>query len=345
MVFNVFLKPIHLYCLEEQSVRTSIEHKHPTNYSPKGLQPLSEILGNSPPRLNIIFLFLSIGLIGILCFKQLTSLKDRFYMLKSIITISSFFLLLLVNSVGAQDTLTVFMTDQEITVDDTQVTIPFSVLHFDSISYFQFSFEWDTNQFEFGSVADYNLVGLDESRFNLSEASITAGKVGMIWIDPDAQSTTLEDSVQIFSLTLSLTSNERTDSEIKFADDPTPQEAGDVNGSEIPIKTIDAIIDFVEQSTSTGNLDFESQYQLEQNVPNPFTDKTTINFHLPKSEEVLFEVFDVQGRKVYKKKSRFPQGNNNIELNKLQLNGSGVYQYSISINQKIITKKLVLMDR
>lgn len=266
-------------------------------------------------------------------------------MLKSISTISTIFLLLLVSSVQAQDTLTVFMTDQEITAENNQVSIPFSVANFNGISYFQFSFEWDTNLYEYKSVSNFNLEGLDEGRFNLSAESIAAGQVGVSWIDPNAQSTTLDDTVQIFTLTLDFTSAERADSEIKFASDPTPSEAGDVNGDETEMKTIDATIDFVETSTSTNDLDFASQYQLSQNVPNPFTDITTISFQLPKSEEVLFEVFDVEGRRVFQNKTRFSQGINYIELNKLQLNGSGVYQYSLSINQKTITKKLVLLDR
>jgi len=266
-------------------------------------------------------------------------------MLKSITTISSIFLLLVANTVTAQDTLTVFMTDQEVTVDDTQVTIPFSVTHFDTISYFQFSVVWDSTQYAFQSVSDFNLAGLDDSRFNMEATSLSAGKLGMIWLDPDAQATTLDDTVQIFTLTLSFTSNEREDSEIKFADDPTSREAGDVNGNEIEIKTIDAKVDFIESATSTTDIDFESQFRVQQNVPNPFGEETTINFHLPKSEEVLFEVFDIEGRRIFNQKTRFPKGINYIELNKLQLNGSGVYQYSLSINQKTITKKLVLLDR
>lgn len=266
-------------------------------------------------------------------------------MLKSIFTISTILILTLCSTLQAQDTLTIFMVDQEVT-DASEVIIPFSVTNFDAISYFQFSIEWDSTRFSFSELGDFNLDGLDEGRFGISEEALAAGELGLTWLDPLAQSTTLEDTVQIFTLTLNVISDEKEDVEIKFSDDPTAREAGDVNGNEIPVKTIDASITFIEdQSTSVEGFATDLAFIVSQNVPNPFIDRTSIGFHLPKSAEVLFEVFDIDGKQIIRKKSQFPQGENTIELNKLQLNGSGVYQYSLSINQKTITKKLVLIDQ
>ena len=261
-------------------------------------------------------------------------------MLRSIITISTFFLLLTSSSILAQDTLTIFM-DRQFVTDETQITVPFSVAHFDTISYFQLSINWDSTRFSFNNVNNINLAGLIEENFAVNQ--ISSGKVGMNWIDPNSQATALMDTVRIFDITFDIISDHRTATDIIFGNDPTEQEAGDVNGSEIPLKTIGATISF-EQSTSVKSQLLKEGIYVEQNTPNPFTSETEIRFDIAKSEEVLFEVFNLEGRKVISKKSQFPKGNNNIKLNKLQLIGSGVYQYSLTVKQKTITKKLILLN-
>ena len=262
-------------------------------------------------------------------------------MLRSITIISSIFLLLTSISMHAQDTQTVIMTDQ-LVADETQITVPFSVTHFDTISYFQFSINWDSTQFSFNNINGLNLAGLKLEDFAVNAAS--GGKIGMFWIDPNSLATILEDTVRVFNITFDVISDDRASSKINFGDDPTAREAGDVNGNEIPLKTIAANITFEQQSTSVNDVFSTLGMRVDQNTPNPFSDQTQIAFEIAKSEEVLFEVFDMEGKIVIRNKSRFPKGNNFIKLNKLQLNGSGVYQYSLTIKQKTITKKLILLN-
>jgi len=262
-------------------------------------------------------------------------------MLRSIATISTFILLLSSTVIRAQDTLTVFMDSQFIS-DETQITVPFSVVHFDTISYFQLSINWDSTRFSFNNVSEINLAGLVVENFAVNQA--INGKIGMNWIDPNSQATALKDTVRIFNVVFDIISDDRTETEINFGNDPTEQEAGDVNGNETPIKSIGAKITFEEQSTSVEDALSSYGIFVDQNSPNPFSNETQIHFEIGKSEEVLFEVYDIDGRRIIRQKSQFPKGSNNIKLSKLQLNGSGVYQYSLSIKQKTITKKLILLN-
>ena len=84
-------------------------------------------------------------------------------------------------------------------------------------------------------------------------------------------------------------------------------------------------------------------YKLEQNFPNPFNPKTTIRYELPQDGLVSIEVFDILGQKIrtllneFKKADRYE-----LEFNGDNLS-SGVYLYSIRVNDFIETKKMILL--
>ena len=87
-----------------------------------------------------------------------------------------------------------------------------------------------------------------------------------------------------------------------------------------------------------------SQYYLKQNYPNPFNPTTTIEFAIPKAGLVSLKIYDIAGREV--------TNAINMSLNpgivKYTFNGaslsSGVYLYRLTVNEKLIdTKKMVLV--
>jgi len=81
---------------------------------------------------------------------------------------------------------------------------------------------------------------------------------------------------------------------------------------------------------------------LEQNIPNPFNQTTTINYHLPQNATNAFiRITDMNG-KIIKTIPLVAKGNGQIVLQAGELT-AGTYQYSFIINGKLIdTKKMVL---
>lgn len=86
-----------------------------------------------------------------------------------------------------------------------------------------------------------------------------------------------------------------------------------------------------------------TNYVLHQNYPNPFNPTTTIRYELPQDGIVSIEVFDILGQKIrtllneFKKADRYE-----IDFNGDNLS-SGVYLYSIRVNDFIVTKKMILI--
>jgi len=86
----------------------------------------------------------------------------------------------------------------------------------------------------------------------------------------------------------------------------------------------------------------QDDFVLFQNVPNPFSEFTNIQFNSPNSDNVIFEVVDMFGRIVYTQSI-----STNIGLNTYQLNhdlSSGIYMYSINNRKEIISKRMIVAE-
>ena len=88
-----------------------------------------------------------------------------------------------------------------------------------------------------------------------------------------------------------------------------------------------------------NNLSFAEQgYRLEQNVPNPGKDQTTIKYSIPAKEKVILKLFDIEGRElatlVNEEKNK---GDYQVvlDLNKF---AAGIYFYKIQAGKFSDTK-------
>jgi len=82
-------------------------------------------------------------------------------------------------------------------------------------------------------------------------------------------------------------------------------------------------------------------FELYQNQPNPFVNKTSIGFYLPTAAEATLTVFDETGRLVYQQKGQFAKGENSIPLDRALLNTTGVLYYKLETATDTATKKMI----
>ncbi len=84
-------------------------------------------------------------------------------------------------------------------------------------------------------------------------------------------------------------------------------------------------------------------FKLDQNYPNPFNPSTTIRYSLPKSENVLLEVFDILGRRLKTLIDQFQKtGYHEIIFEGNDLS-NGIYFYRITTETFSATKKMILL--
>ena len=84
------------------------------------------------------------------------------------------------------------------------------------------------------------------------------------------------------------------------------------------------------------------------NFPNPFNPETTLFFSLPNEQEIELNIYNLKGQKVKQlAKGQFPSGNTSVVWNGKDDNGkqvsSGLYLYKLKTNEKVISKKMLLL--
>jgi hypothetical protein len=82
-------------------------------------------------------------------------------------------------------------------------------------------------------------------------------------------------------------------------------------------------------------------FELYQNNPNPFYDKTSIHFYLPDQDEVRLVIADASGRPVYQHKAQFLKGNQRIVVDKQQLGAAGIWYYTLYTRFGMESRKMI----
>ena len=105
-----------------------------------------------------------------------------------------------------------------------------------------------------------------------------------------------------------------------------------------PVAKLEVALRFNDKdgSTITG-----VGFELYQNQPNPFVNRTLVGFHLPTAAAATLSVFDQSGRLVFQQKGDFPKGYNTIPLEKALLNTSGALYYMLETVTDSATKTMI----
>ncbi|MCX7834051.1 MAG: T9SS type A sorting domain-containing protein [Ignavibacteria bacterium] len=109
-----------------------------------------------------------------------------------------------------------------------------------------------------------------------------------------------------------------------------------------------AVVGFgIDVSPITGGIgkisQIPEQYDLQQNYPNPFNPSTKINFSIPDAGFVSLKITDILGREVVTLVEEYkPIGTYSVEFYADDL-PSGVYFYTLRVNDFSLTKKMLLL--
>jgi len=82
-------------------------------------------------------------------------------------------------------------------------------------------------------------------------------------------------------------------------------------------------------------------FELYQNQPNPFVNKTLIGFHLPEAAEATLTVFDEAGRTLFTQKGNFAKGHNAVQVDRALLGTTGVMYYKLETDNNSATKMMI----
>ncbi|MBK8554251.1 MAG: T9SS type A sorting domain-containing protein [Lewinellaceae bacterium] len=82
-------------------------------------------------------------------------------------------------------------------------------------------------------------------------------------------------------------------------------------------------------------------FELYQNAPNPWLNRTVIGFHLPEAAQATLTIFDETGRMLYTQQGDFAKGYNAISIDRKVLNTTGVLYYKLATDSDSATRKMI----
>jgi hypothetical protein len=82
-------------------------------------------------------------------------------------------------------------------------------------------------------------------------------------------------------------------------------------------------------------------FELYQNQPNPFTDKTWIRFYLPESDEVNLIISDASGKIIQQRTGQFGKGMQSFLVDRQGLNTEGLCYYTLKTRFGTESKKMI----
>jgi len=93
--------------------------------------------------------------------------------------------------------------------------------------------------------------------------------------------------------------------------------------------------------TSLNNFASNKEFSLEQNIPNPVLNQTTINYSVPVSDKVILKLYDVTGRELAVLVNEFKdKGEYSYQL-KMDKYSAGIYFYKLETGNYSLSKKLI----
>lgn len=99
----------------------------------------------------------------------------------------------------------------------------------------------------------------------------------------------------------------------------------------------------VVAATSITDLDL-TKFDVRQNAPNPFSEKSEIYFSSLSTSEVEFKVYNMVGAVVFADKFEAQKGSNIIKIDANSF-APGVYIYSVKNGEQTITKRMVVTSK
>ncbi len=215
----------------------------------------------------------------------------------------------------------------------SDVIVTLKAKEFYQVHGFQFTLDFDTEALEFQSVTPTALTNSENYGLTL----LDNGAVTVSWFENNP--VTLVDGEAVISLVFKAKTSCNLKDAIGISSRFTHAEA--YVGEEMSVWDLDMDFAGLVSTSEAGNDGFE----LFQNVPNPFSQKTAIGFRLPVASKATLSVYDASGRMIEVIEGEFPSGYHEIQLNRQQLPAEGMLFYRLETPGFAATRSMTLVNR
>lgn len=192
---------------------------------------------------------------------------------------------------------------------------------FEEVYGFQFTLDFDALSLEFQSVTPTELT----SGENYGLTLLNEGAVTALWYDTEMH--TMADGEPVLKLDFKVKNSGQLSDMLGISSRFTNAEA--YLHEDMELHGVD--LDFANGVTAANDV-LANGYQLFQNVPNPFANRTVIGFELPQPGHAKLSIFDATGRILREIEGLYPSGYSEVTVEAKDLPGNAVLFYKIESN-------------
>ena len=227
-------------------------------------------------------------------------------------------------------TLNFNITDQSLTAGTTH-TVEVRAKDLRNTQGFQFTLNFDAAALTLTDVKSGELQGLTADNFGL-----TTAQNGIITSSWNGNASNVNDETVLFRLTFRANSNVLLSNVISINSRFVTAEAYTLQS-----ELLDVNLQF---NNKEGNSVAANNFELYQNQPNPFSSKTSIGFNLPAAGDATLTIMDAAGRILKTWSGSFAKGYNELNVNKMELNTTGILYYQLNTATSTATKKMIIIE-
>ena len=162
------------------------------------------------------------------------------------------------------------------------------------------------------------------------EYALFGDKMTIAWFDEDNVDVTADEV--LFTLVLKAKQGGNLSQSIQINSDITDAEIY-LGGEQTFIPVLNVI-----------NPGAEAALQIMSCAPNPWKDETTLFFYLPEPSDVIYNVIDVNGRKIYSDHQYLTEGYHNYTLKAADFSARGILFLEVNAGGSRMVEKMVLME-
>jgi len=182
---------------------------------------------------------------------------------------------------------------------------------------------------DLAEIVSFNGEANELTNANINSDKLEEGILNMSWF----KSTNWKESEnnKLFTLVLKIKEDAYTSDIIRISEEYIAPEA------------------YFESQVGEIDLEFRSDLGTEevlslyQNVPNPWSESTEIKFYMPKDQDVVVNVYDINGKLIFQQQSTAKHGVNRIVLNEANFNTGGILYYELISGSTRLMNKMLLI--
>jgi hypothetical protein len=228
----------------------------------------------------------------------------------------------LTNTVTSRSTNELFFINEKVT-EGQEIEIPIYLENLTHINGMQLGFTFDASNFEFKTLR-YTMLSLLD--FNTSNFYFDKNVLRISWNNTSGMQ--MEGNIPLFYISGIVKRNMDSKDLMQLENDFDQEIYNGTNVTKI-------------QLTSKENKIENSKFNLYQNKPNPFSENTMVEYTIPQNENIVFSVYDINGKRIFENKEYQLIGKHRIELDQKLFTNNGIYYYKLETMDNTATRKMI----